>query len=304
MWLVNTIINNLERKYGKYAIKNISLYLVLLYAAAYVIIALDVSLLNYVSLNPYAIMRGQIWRLVTWIMIPPALSINFFTLLLLYIFYNFGTSLERTIGAFRYNLYLLSGMVFTFIGALIVMAYLFISVPELVYMGNEERMLIFSTVATSFSTFYVYMSIFMALAVVIPDMTILLMFILPVKMKYIAIIYGFTMILEFIATNIFNRIVIVASMLNFLIFFLITRPVVKSPSLFVKRAINRHEIKRVKPEKTAARHRCFICGVTGEDAPEREFRYCSKCEGNYEYCDVHLYTHEHVVKQEEEHYGE
>ncbi|MCL2717533.1 MAG: hypothetical protein FWE14_01970 [Lachnospiraceae bacterium] len=290
---MNEAINKLERKFGKYAIKNISLYLVMLYAAAYVVIALDVSLLNYVSLNPYAIMYGQIWRLFTWIMIPPSINISFFTLLLLYIFYNFGTSLERTIGAFRYNLYLLSGMIFTLIGALVLMAYLFISVPELASLGHDERMMIFSSVAMSFSTFYVYMSIFLALAVVIPDMTIMLMFILPVKMKYIAIIYGFIMVLEFLGSNMYNRIVLIASMLNFLIFFLITRTKTISPKQVIRRAAYNTEIKKMK---AVARHQCATCGVTGEEAPEREFRYCSKCDGNYEYCDRHLYTHSHIVK--------
>ncbi|MCL2050217.1 MAG: rhomboid family intramembrane serine protease [Lachnospiraceae bacterium] len=301
---MNETLNKLERKFGRYAIKNISLYLVLFYAAAYVIIAMDMSLLNYVSLNPYAVMYGQIWRLFTWIMIPPSLSINFFTLLLLYIFYNFGTSLERTIGTFRYNIYLLSGMIFTIIGALVVMAYLFISVPELATLEHAERMLVFGNVAMSFSTFYIYMSIFLALASVIPDMTILLMFILPVKMKYIAIIYGFIMVLEFLGSNMYNRIVLVASMLNFLLFFLFVRPTkVPTKSILpkdivktLKRATNKTEPPKIRP---AAKHQCTACGITGIEAPDREFRFCSKCEGNYEYCDEHLFTHTHVVKTDE-----
>jgi len=297
---MNAAINKLERKYGKYAISNISLYLVLLYAAAYVIIALDESLLNYISLNPYAIMRGQIWRIVTWIIIPPSLQISFFTLLLLYVFYMFGTNLERSIGAFRYNLYLLSGMFFTFIGALITMAYLFIAIPELTHSAVEhaDRMALFASVAMSFSTFYVYMSIFLAVAVVMPDMTILLMFILPVKMKYIGIIYGFVICLEVLSGNIFTRIVIIASMLNFLIFFWLNRPNMMkiSPQQILKRAVYKHEVNKTK---VVAKHKCSTCGVTNEQAPEREFRYCSKCDGNYEYCDLHLYTHAHVTKHEE-----
>jgi len=295
---MNAAINKLERKYGKYAISNISLYLVLLYAAAYVLFALDQSLLNYISLNPYAIMRGQIWRIVTWIMIPPSLYVNFLTLLLLYVFYMFGTNLERAIGAFRYNLYLLSGMVFTFIGALIAMAYLFIAFPELTsVVSHENRMAFFADVAMSFSTFYVYMSIFMAVAVIMPDMTILLMFILPVKMKYLGIIYGFVIFLEVLSGNFFTRVVVIASMLNFLIFFWMNRPKLLkvSPQQIFKRAVYKHEVKKTK---VVARHKCFTCGVTSEQAPEREFRYCSKCEGNYEYCDVHLYTHVHVSKGE------
>ena len=60
----------------------------------------------------------------------------------------------------------------------------------------------------------------------------------------------------------------------------------------------RAEYKReVKKAVTITRHKCAICGRTEKDAPELEFRYCSKCEGNYEYCQDHLFTHEHVKKQ-------
>jgi len=52
-------------------------------------------------------------------------------------------------------------------------------------------------------------------------------------------------------------------------------------------------------QKTAekiGRHRCAVCGRTEEDDPNLVFRYCSKCEGDYEYCQDHLYTHKHVTK--------
>ena len=42
------------------------------------------------------------------------------------------------------------------------------------------------------------------------------------------------------------------------------------------------------------KHRCAICGRTEADSPDMQFRFCSKCEGNYEYCEEHLYTHKHV----------
>ncbi len=41
-------------------------------------------------------------------------------------------------------------------------------------------------------------------------------------------------------------------------------------------------------------HKCAVCGCTEKTNPEREFRFCSKCNGNYEYCSEHLYTHKHV----------
>lgn len=287
-------IFKLERKFGKYAIKNISMYLVLLYAIGYVIYALDSSLFNYISLNPYAILRGQIWRLFSWIIIPPSLGINpIFMVLLLYVFYNFGSSLERAMGTFRYNLYLISGMLFTVLGSFILLIYLYLAnlVPE-----ADGAALLFTMLAVQFSTFYVYMSIFLALAVVIPNMEILLMFILPVKMKYLAYVYGFIILLNFIQSNLIGKIVIATSMLNFLIFFISARKRnYPSPTHILRRAVHNKEVKNVK-EKT--KHKCTTCGVTQENDKEREFRFCSKCHGNHEYCDKHLYTHEHIRHEE------
>ena len=43
----------------------------------------------------------------------------------------------------------------------------------------------------------------------------------------------------------------------------------------------------------SARHKCAICGRTENDDPNLSFRYCSKCTGNKEYCQDHLFTHTH-----------
>ena len=119
-------MSNFEKKFGKYAIKNLSLTLIMCYAAGYVIELVIPGLFYYLTLNPYAIMRGQIWRLVTWILIPPESSNLFFVLLMLYFYYSLGTSLERTWGTYRYNVYIFSGMLFTIIGSFLMMVYCYL----------------------------------------------------------------------------------------------------------------------------------------------------------------------------------
>ena len=115
-------LDKLERKFGRYAIQNISLMLIICYAFGYAIQFVNADFLNYLTLNPYLILRGQIWRLITWILIPPS-DFGIFTILTLYFYYWIGTTLERTWGTFRYNVYLLSGMLFTILGALVQLAY-------------------------------------------------------------------------------------------------------------------------------------------------------------------------------------
>lgn len=88
-----------ERKFGKYAIPNISLYLIICYAVGYLIARINPLFLNYLTLDPFEIFfHGQVWRLITWILIPPSLSNFFFTAIMLVFYYSIGTQLERTWG--------------------------------------------------------------------------------------------------------------------------------------------------------------------------------------------------------------
>ena len=89
---------------------------------------------------------------------------------------------------------------------------------------------------------------------------------------------------------------IAAAMLNVLLFFLVTRgaPMI-SPGQMKRRVEFKRNI-RVKPSD-GPRHRCAICGKTERDDATLEFRYCSKCAGEFEYCSEHLYTHKHVTPE-------
>lgn len=108
-----------ERRFGKYAIQNLSFVLVACYAIGYAIQLIDRSgmVTLYLNLNPYAILHGQIWRLVTWVLIPPNSGGLFVTLIMLYFYCSLGSSLEHTWGTYRYNVYLFQGMLFTIAGA-------------------------------------------------------------------------------------------------------------------------------------------------------------------------------------------
>ena len=292
-------MSNFEKKFGKYAIKNISLVLILFYACGYLINWINPVMFNYLTLNPYAILfKGQVWRLITWLIIPPE-NFSFFTLIMLYFYYSIGTTLERTWGTYRYNLYLFLGIIFTAVGAFAMMGFVYLFQRDILFaMGAENY---FAVLSTMFSTYYVNMSIFLAFAATYPDMQVLLFFFIPIKVKILGIIYGVLLVYEFIAgvgnkyLNAANRFVIGASLLNFIVFFLTSRNMIHMSPKQVKR---RQEFKReVKQSAKITRHKCAICGRTEETNPELEFRFCSKCDGNYEYCQDHLFTHAHVKYQ-------
>ena len=116
--------------------------------------------------------------------------------------------------------------------------------------------------------------------------------------KWLAIFEGAGFLLLFVTSHsLGTRLEILLSLANFIIFFVMTRDY---------RRISPREIKRkqefraqIRP-KSRTRHVCAVCGRTDEDSPGMEFRYCSKCEGSYEYCMDHLYTHKHIKKSDQE----
>ncbi len=280
-------MSNFEKKFGKYAVSNLSLILILCYVAGYVIQLVNADFLLYLTLNPYAILHGQVWRIFTWLIIPPS-SLDPFTIIMLLFYYNIGTSLERTWGVYRYNVYLISGMLFTVIGSFVWLAIQYFAG------GAAMNVEYVSTLASLyFSTYYINMSIFLAFAATFPDVQVLLMFIIPVKVKWMGILYGLVLVYDFLfAGSMVTRIAIASSLLNFVIFFVTSRNHIHmSPKQMKRRAEFKQDIRR---NSKVTKHKCAICGQTEDDDPSLEFRFCSKCNGNYEYCQQHLFTHTHV----------
>ena len=299
-------MSKFEKKFGKYAIPNLSTILIACYAAGYVIQLLNSSFLYYLTLDPYQILHGQIWRLVTWIVVPPSMGNIFTTLIMLYFYWSIGTTLERTWGTYRYNVYIFSGMLFTIIGSFVAMGLAYPIYGEAWSLSNPEMAeSMFRLGSSFFSTGYINTSIFLAFAATFPEMQVLLMFIIPIKVKWMGIVYAILAGWEFIAgvkvpiagsivlnLSLFSRIAILASLLNFIVFFFTSRNrIVRSP----KQMKRQHEFRReVNRNAAVTRHKCAICGRTDESNPELSFRFCSKCNGNYEYCQDHLFTHKHV----------
>ncbi|MBQ9119407.1 MAG: hypothetical protein IJY09_05040 [Lachnospiraceae bacterium] len=299
----------LERKLGRYTIKNLPLCLILCYATGYILEMINPNLLQFLTLNPYQILHGQVWRLVTWILIPPE-SFSFFTLLMLYFYYSIGTNLERVWGTFRFNFYLLGGMIFTIIGSFLMMGYGYWKHPEYIeYLGAKEFFTSLNYAGhwfSYFSTYYINMSIFLAFAATFPYVTVNLMYIIPIQIRYLGIIYALMLGYQFIMSGVVIRIVIGASLLNFVVFFLLTRNYRSiSPKEIHRRQSYKKKVRdaakgsnvtQFRGRNVITRHKCAVCGRTELDDDMLEFRFCSKCDGNYEYCMEHLYTHEHVHK--------
>lgn len=279
-----------KRTKRSFGITNLTLILIICYAVGYILELVNPSMLSYLTLDPYQILHGQVWRLVTWLIVPPG-SFDVFTLLMLYFYYRIGTLLENIWGIVKYSRYIVGGIVMTVIASFLMLAYLRYG------MGLTGDMLEYYSAIGSlvaFSTYYINLSIFMGYAATFPDMRVLFMFFIPVKVKVMGIIDLLLLGYMFITGSVFERFAIGAALLNMGIF-LLTNKVAINPMQLIRRQKFNQEIKKVTHMQPAgSRHKCAVCGRTDETNPELEFRFCSKCNGNYEYCQDHLFTHEHV----------
>lgn len=288
--------NRLRRKLEKYAIPNLTLYLIICYGIGYLMQFLVPAGYQYLMLDPFLVLKGQVWRLVTWILIPPDSSNIFFVLITLYLYYSLGGLLERIWGTYKYNVYLFSGLLFTILGAFVLCGYsvLMGAQPTMytgLYLLNNGSAVYFG----QFSTYYINMSIFLACAASIPDVQVLLMFLFPIKVKWLGIVYGIILLVNCIQGGIATWIVVIFSLLNFLVFFLRSKGKMHLSVGQIKRQQEFHQKMRAAGQtKGITRHKCAVCGRTELDGDDLEFRFCSKCNGNYEYCQYHLFTHEHV----------
>ncbi len=292
-------IQQLEKKLGRYAIKNLMKYVILLYGAGLLIYTFSPNAFIYLGLDIDKVLQGQIWRLITFLIPYVTLGSNiFFVFIKAYLFYIIGNSLENAWGSFRLNLYFFSAVIFNIVAAFIVYG-----LANFNILGGI--MILFQSPLE-----IIYSSMFFAFAALYPNTQFLIYFIIPVKVKYLAWFSGAMYIY-----NSYNLIVsgfalgiipIVVSLANFLIFYFATRDYRSvSPREFERRAKFRKQmnegrqqgnVTEFKGANVITRHKCAICGRTELDDDNLEFRFCSKCDGNYEYCMDHLFTHEHVHK--------
>ena len=111
-------LNKLERKFGRYAIRNLTTYIIGIYVISYILVLIASGAMSWLTLEPALILRGQVWRLVTWVLMPPE-TLSIFTIIMLFLYYSLGNTLERTWGAFRFNVYIFTGIIATVIGAFV-----------------------------------------------------------------------------------------------------------------------------------------------------------------------------------------
>ena len=150
-------LNKMERKFGKYAIQNLTFWLIGAWVLGFIIQITMPDVLQLLLLEPRMILQGQVWRIVSWLLIPPPVNI-LFLIFFLSCYYFIGISIEQAIGTFRYNVYLIGGILCSILGAFFLYGFYYLAKGVSV-----------AGIGYYFSTQYITMSLFLAFAVIFPN---------------------------------------------------------------------------------------------------------------------------------------
>lgn len=255
------MLRRLEKKLGFLAVPHLTAILCIGQAATWLIMLSQPNLATLLPFVADKVLAGEVWRIITFAIIPKVMN-PLFLFFALYLFWLMGEALEGEWGAFRYNVYLLTGFVLAIAGA-------------------------FVQPGSAATNIGVLTSVFLAFAYLYPDFTIMLFFIIPVKIKYLGMLAGGLILLAFLqgiaSRQWIDSAMALASIANFLLFF---GPDIVSRLRHKQRGLaRRSEQARLAEEPM---HRCVVCGRTERSHPRLEFRYFPTPQGTQCYCQDHF----------------
>ena len=264
------------RKHPNFGIPRLMMYVSIANVVFWLLGAVNPVLLSYLAFDPALVLRGQVWRLVTFALYPPSTGLLAF--IAFYFYYWIGSTLEQYWGTPQFNIYFFSGLILTLLYGF------------LIYFITGVRI--------QLTAQYVYLSMFFSFAALFPDMQVLLFFIIPIKMKWLALVDAAFFALEVVTTRFPINLLPVVAVLNFFIFCggdLLRRRPRRASANTVNFRRESNRIRREQRDKLYT-HKCAVCGRTDVTNPELEFRYCSRCAGYHCFCQDHINNHIHFTE--------
>jgi len=244
------------------------------------------TFVNLLTFVPARIFHGEIWRLVTFVFVPIDFS-PISLLLSVILYYYLGSQLENVWGSARFTVYYLFGVLLTILGGLLT----YLS-PALRGFGTANM-------------YYVNLTLLLAFATLYPDLQFMLFYIIPIKAKWLAwfdvALLVFDIFSHIGSGHFLLALIPILAIFNYLIFFWddLMDAVGRGKAAAKHRSVAHHRTidlntARKQMEKQGYIHKCSVCGITDTDHPNMEFRYCSRCNGYYCYCEEHISNHTHI----------
>lgn len=238
--------------------------------------------LDFLALDVQRVLHGEIWRLVTYVLLPTSSGIGLVISLIFY--YWLGNTLEQMWGSAKFTFYYVSGTLLTAVGALL--AYFIDGFAYPIWGAS-----------------YVNMALFFAYALSFPDATVILFPIpIPIKMKWIALldaVYFAAGIFQSVRVGLWGMALMpIIAIFNLFVYF--------SPDFHQRadqvryrarpQAVQFRKAVREQKKQKGYNHKCSVCGRTDTDYPDIQFRYCSKCAGYHCFCEDHIFNHVHFTE--------
>ncbi len=276
------LLNWLDRKLGRAVPAGLYVWLIGLWAVVFVGLYLKPEVISDFTLERGALLRGEVWRLLTFLLLPPSLGRGPLDLLLggvvILFFFTVLQSLESEWGPVRLWAYYFIGALGTIGGALLT--------------GHADNA-------------YLNLSLLLAFGTVFPDYEILLFFLLPVKMKWLAMLDGLFLLYAFATGDLSSRAAIAMALLNYTLFFAaqlfdLTRGKVRGRKLrpggskTQSQSARLEQFREMSLQPKRRSRICAKCGKSESDDPKLEFRVCDceKCGGKpTDYCLEHAKAH-------------
>lgn len=265
-------------------------------------------LTSWIAFMPEQILRGEIWRLVTFVFVPVSsggytiFGQTFFFALATFFYYWIGTALERQWGTTRFTVFYGLGVILNIVAGFVIYAVLVGQLTGVGVAAAQARS--YLRTLSTISMTYVNMSLFFSFATLYPDMRVFLYGIIPIKVKWLAwldVLFFVWSIGSYLLDGQWAMALApVIAILNYLIFF--WEDLARSLNLGREKVRHRTSAQTINFKKAQKEvqqrkgylHKCAVCGITDADDPNMEFRYCSKCNGYYCYCMRHINNHTHV----------
>ena len=288
---ISASIDRFCARHPNFGIRNLMLFIVIGNIIVFLFSMMDKSgyFLSYLLFNPQLILRGQVWRLLTFVFVPESTSLIMLAITL-YFYYFIGNTLERQWGTAKFTLYYICGIICTVVYGMIVGL-----------LGNVGYFAMGSS--------YINLSMFFVFATFFPESRVLLFFFIPIKIKWLAYLnaayFALGVISYLMVGNVLLALVPIIAILNYFIF---CGDMLLDSISSLRRRSNRRRNSNVVDFKKAAKQaysetqnkgytrKCSVCGRTDTDYPDLEFRYCSRCEGYHCFCEDHIGNHIHFTE--------
>ena len=279
--------NRFERfcyRHQNWGIPNLMLYVTIGNAIVYLfcLVTQDLTLYQVLYFDRSLILQGQIWRLITYIFTSVfGYGHIIYVVLGLVCYFSLGRAIEHMWGTFRFNLFYFTGIIL-------------MDIYCMIFGGTAD------------STF-LNLSLFLSYATIFPDQHFVLFFIIPIKAWILAIVDLALLLVQVIVNPFPHNLFPLVALANYFLFF--GRDVVnvlppkwryklqyRKPKVQKPRQTGTIPFTKEAPKKAQENyvHRCTVCGRTDVTNPELEFRYCSRCNGYFCYCQDHISNHTHM----------